>query len=453
MRFVRHFLAALGLLATSFSGISLAAAPVRDARSIVVGRQKIREELAAAMAKGYITRMEQHRLLLHAKESLSAEDLQGFQRTLDRIATRQAIARTTTAPVRDAAPVESGDDESPRIIATSRFEELAQRTSTSGGSEPSGGRAVPTPIAADSTSVEEVPAGIGQPTMQLSDDGDCCGCEEEEFRFQGHWLSIDLFSAVEGFKGPLDVSNANGNFGVRTGVNGAVSVLQRMGVGLQAGMASDLSNLKGSPYPFPNAVVRDQIFTTVGVFQRINRGDGGAITWGFVYDWLFDDYYANFHFGQWRVKGEYAPDADNAFGIQASLPEHGSMEDTLLNIDGSPLVLSFKPVAQGSVYWTHTFSNYATLTGRFGVAERPGNFVFGGDGCVPVTRYLALTGGFTYIMPNLGASDLAQTQEMWNVSVGMELRFDGFRRCGAGGFRPFIPVADNGSFALREVPQ
>ncbi len=134
---------------------------------------------------------------------------------------------------------------------------------------------------------------------------DGCGCDGEECQPRRHWLSLELFSGIDAFKGPLDVGNANGNFGVRLGVNGAVSVLQRLGVALQAGMAADLSNLKGSPYPFPNATIRDQIFTTVGMFQRINRDDGGAFTWGFAYDWLFDDYYANFHFGQWRVKGEY----------------------------------------------------------------------------------------------------------------------------------------------------
>jgi hypothetical protein len=227
--------------------------------------------------------------------------------------------------------------------------------------------------------------------------------------------------------------------------------LQRLGVGFQAGMAADLTNLKGSPYPFPNATIRDQIFTTVGMFQRINRGDCGAVTWGFAYDWLFDDYYANFHFGQWRVKGEYEADAYDAFGVQASIAEHGSTEDTLVDIFGNPLIISFKPLTQGYLYWTHTFENCASVTGKFGVAERPGNFIFGTDGCVPVSRNVALTGGFTYIMPNTGAGPLAQTQEMWNVSVGIELVPGGFRRCGAASLRPFLPVADNGSFAIREV--
>ena len=265
-----------------------------------------------------------------------------------------------------------------------------------------------------------------------------------------NWLSIDLFSGIDSFKGPMDIANANGNFGVRAGANAAVSIFQRLGIAMQAGLAADLTNLKGSPFPFPNATMRDQYFTTAGIFQRINRDDGSAITWGFAYDWLFDDYYSDFHYGQWRVKGEYEASECDAFGVEASIPEHGS-SGVLPNIFGGVDVFSFKPITQGDLYWTHTFENFASLTGRFGVAERPGNFVFGSDGCVPITRNLALTGGFSYIMPNVGAGPEGQTEEIWNVSVGIELVPGGFRRCGASALRPFIPVANNGTFAVKEV--
>ena len=62
----------------------------------MVGRQKIREELSAALAKGYLTRMDQYRILLHAKEVLSADDLHGLEQTLDRIATQQAAGRAAS---------------------------------------------------------------------------------------------------------------------------------------------------------------------------------------------------------------------------------------------------------------------------------------------------------------------------------------------------------------------
>ncbi len=59
------------------------------------------------------------------------------------------------------------------------------------------------------------------------------------------------------------------------------------------------------------------------MFQRINREEG-TFTWGFAYDWLFDDYYVHFHFGQWRVKAAWEFDPCNEIGISAAVPEHGS---------------------------------------------------------------------------------------------------------------------------------
>ncbi len=215
-------------------------------------------------------------------------------------------------------------------------------------------------------------------------------------------------------------------------------------------MAADITNLEGSPYPFFDTTAsRDQYFVTVGMFQRINRGEGTAFTWGFAYDFVQDNYYTELHMGQWRVKGEYEFDPCDAVGIQASIPEHGSTGQLPDFLTGGVNLFSFKPLTQGSLYWSHTFNNCATLTGRLGLAERPSNFVFGADYCVPVTCNLALTGSYTYIMPNVGSGFPGQDEEIWNVSVGLEFVPGGFRHGGLGRFRPFIPVADNGSFATR----
>ena len=456
MRFLLHFTAAALLVAIGIGGATSAMAADRDARAAVLGRQKIREELSAALTKGYLTRMDQYRILLHAKEVLTADDLHGLEQSLDRIATRQATTRPApmTQPaataVRSDPPVsQSVDDSGPAMIRPSKYEE------TQDAGMPVIGDPTPTRAKAlnGSPLVEEVPPGVGQPSLQVAnDDPEGCGCDAGECHVRQHrCFDIDCFAAVDGFKGPIDLDNANGNFGTRLGVNGAVAVLPRLGVGLQAGFSDVLSNLKGSPYPEPNATIRNQLFTTVGMFQRINREEG-AFTWGFAYDWLFDDYYADFNFGQWRVKGAWEFDPCNEIGISAAVPEHGSsgsITDFFGNID----VVHFKPIAQGAVYWRHTWCNDASLTGRFGVAEKPGEFVFGADTRMPVTRNMALTGDFTYIMPNAAGGAIAQTREFWNVSIGIEFMLGGFCHGCGGHFQPFLPVADNGSMAVRELGQ
>ncbi len=452
MRVLLHLTAAALLVAIGVGGMTSAAAADREARSAVLGRQKIREELSAALEKGYLTRMDQYHILLHAKEVLSADDLHGLERTLDRIATGQAASRAVTTVTRSETPArsetrvpEGAKDSEPEMVTPSKYEE------PKGGempviSEPS----KKAKSLSDSPSAEEIPAGIGHPTMHLdSDDPEACGCDLDECE-QPRWVNLDFLSSVDGFKGPLDLDNANGNFGVRFGVNAAVPVLPRLGVALQAGTSVELSNLKGSPYPEPNATIRDQIFTTVGMFQRINREEG-AFTWGFAYDWLFDDYYANFRFGQWRVKGAWEFNPCNEIGILAALPEHGSSGTIPDPFTGEPDTVTFKPITQGYLYWKHTWENDASLTGRLGLAERPGEFLFGAESRMPLTKNLALTSNFTYIMPNAAGGAIAQGQEIWNVSFGIEIVPGGFGRCSTARFQPFLPVADNGSLAVRET--
>ena len=186
------------------------------------------------------------------------------------------------------------------------------------------------------------------------------------------------------------------------------------------------------------------------MFQRINREEG-AFIWGFTYDWLFDQYYSNFDFGQWRVKSAWEFNPCDEIGISAAIPDRGGSGE-IPNFFGGTDVLHFKPISQGYLYWKHTWSNDASLTAKAGVAERPGEFVFGGESRVPVTQNLALTNEFSYIMPNASGGAVGQSQEIWNVSFGIEFVPGGFGRCG-GRFQPFIPVADNGSMAVRELVQ
>ncbi len=462
MRFLMHLTAAALLVAIGIGGMTAANAADRDARAAVIGRQKIREELSAALAKGHLTRMDQYRILLHAKEVLTADDLHGLEQTLNRIATQQATARAAATVVRSGASVQKSEaDSEAEPITPSKYEE-------SMAGEPVIGEPMPTRAKAPGQGpfIEEIPSPGGEPAMEVNgDDPEGCECDPDECRPWLRWINVNAFTSVDAFKGPMDIDNANGNFGMRLGANAAVPVLPRLGVALQAGASIVYSDLKGTNYPLSAtnpvpATSRDQVFTTVGMFQRIDRGENGAYTWGFAYDWLFDNYYSSLNFGQWRVKAAYELDPCNEFGIQASLPEHGStgyIYDSLANGgNGGYDAFSFKPIAQGFLYWKHTWCNDASLTGRFGVAERPGLFVFGAEGRVPLTRQVALRGDFTYIMPNSpgGLNDSnegsAQAQEIWNVSVGIEFMLGGFGRCSATRLQPFLPVADNGSLAIHQ---
>ena len=187
------------------------------------------------------------------------------------------------------------------------------------------------------------------------------------------------------------------------------------------------------------------------MFQRINREEG-AFTWGFAYDWLFDDYYSDFHFGQWRVKAAWEFDPCNEIGIQASVPEHGSTGSIFDSFANGYDHCDFKPIAQGFLYWKHTWCNDASLTGRFGVAERPGEFVFGGEGRMPLTKNLALTSDFSYIMPNASGGPNRPDARKSGMSRSVSSScWAALAMAAAARFQPFLPVADNGSMAVRQT--
>ena len=478
MRFLLHFTAAAMLAAIVIGGTNSVAAADREAQAQIMGRQKIRTELAAALEKGYLTRMDQYHLLLDAKEVLTADDLHGFEQTLNRIATQQAKSRaaaqqgTRRLPdvkvVRNKAAddLQAPNPENPGTVRPSNYEERPVAPDMPVIADPAPkNRHAPS----NGTAMEEVPAGIGKPAIHLDNTvpegpepstegcgcapngGDCdpesCDCCPGCCRYWHRWLDLDFFSSVDAFKGPVDLGNSNGNFGLGSGVNAAVPVVARMGIALQAGVSDVVSNLKGSPLPEPDAECRNQVFATVGMFQRLGC-DERAFTWGFAYDWLFDRYYVDFHLGQWRAKAAYTFDSGNEVGVQASVPEHGS-SGTILTFIGTTEEVRIKPISQGYVYWTHTWCNEASLTGRFGVAERPGEFVFGAEGRVPLNRYMALTSDISYILPNASGGPVGQTEEIWNVSVGIEIVPGGFNHGCPCRFRPFLPVADNGSLAGR----
>jgi hypothetical protein len=149
-----------------------------------------------------------------------------------------------------------------------------------------------------------------------------------------------------------------------------------------------------------------------------------------------------------KASWEFSP--CNEFGIAAAVPEHGN-SGSIPNFFGGTDVLHFKPISQGYLYWKHTWCNEASVTGRIGLAERPGEFLFGTESRVPITQHLALTTDVSYIMPLAQGGPVGQTQEIWNVSVGLEFVLGGLHHGAAARFQPYFPVANNGSMAVREL--
>ena len=411
-----------------------------DDRATIIGRQKIRQELSDAMTNGHLSRRDQYRILLDAKEVLNPEDLVGLERTLDRLASaEEPVASpkklaTEGAPMTGAGALAASEslDSAPKILAE-------EKESPPGGTipriEPFNDEMPGDACQPPSDEDEDCPYRMGFFSRRRCNCQDCVPCARP--------INLELFSTVDAFKGPLDFPTfSSGNFGVGMGVNAGMAVAQRLGLGFQVGSRVILADLAGTG--FGTAKIRTQDFTSLGLFQRVPRCDG-SVAFGFTYDFLFDNYYAGLRFGQWRVKFAWEASPWNEVGVWAAIREHGDAT-TVQETD-----YTFRPLNQGNVYWRHTWYNDANVTARVGIADNPNSIILGTEGRIPISSRLAVLGNFAY-MPSRSAGGLVgQAQEIWNVSLGLEYIPGGLRRGRAAQFAPLLPVADNGTFAVRDV--
>ena len=298
---------------------------------------------------------------------------------------------------------------------------------------------------ADAPAVEDTPY-TAQPLETAGCDGYCSPtCAWADPRYYRFWENVQLFGTFDGFQGPLDLDGLNGNFGLRFAVNGGFPVFRRRGIGGQAGTAEVLADFYGTQ--FTGADVRSQNFVTVGLFQR-NPEWAPRLSYGFVYDWLNDDYYSGFHFGQWRVKLAWHWDEYRELGVWACIPGQG---DSVALPNPPPqqgtTVNEFEPISQGVFYYRRYWDDGKSTSCWLGLAGEPGEVLFGADARVPLGPRLAIVGGFNYILPS-ASGPAGQDEEIWNVSFGIEFVPGGIT-ARPGKYFPLLPLADNGNFAVR----
>jgi len=386
-------------------------------RLAIVNRQKVRADLAAALADGKLTRKEQYSILLEAKDLLAPGDLRGLQRTMDHAAAQREAA-------------------SPRVATR-------EGTNHNLGATLTGFIVPPEENQSDNPFLEEGAAAIAgsgrgiDGTNDLYDD-EGIFTDAGAYTYNG-WNNIQLLATVDAFRGPVDLANQDGNFGGCLGFNGGFPLFPARGIGVHVCTSEVLSDFQGTE-PTSDEI-RYQNFTTVGFFQR-NPFNMPRLSWGFGFDWLRDHYYQVLTFGQWRVKVAYELDDCNEVGFWACIPSHGTSATV-------PERSELDPVAQGIFYSRRYWSGGQTTACWIGAIDEPGEFVIGGDATIPLTPKLALIGNFNYVRPS-GSGITGQGDEMWNLSMGISWTPGaGKISLRPGPFAPLMRPANNGTFAIR----
>jgi hypothetical protein len=268
----------------------------------------------------------------------------------------------------------------------------------------------------------------------------------------GFCENLTLFGTWEGFKGPVDLGDRNGNFGIRLGLNWGYPLWDECHLGIQVGTAMTVADFRGTQ--FTGNDERVQSFTTVGLFQRNDCG----VNWGFGYDFLADDYYDDMNLQQWRAQVGYEVNCSDEVGIWFAVGTRGDSGVVL-----SPDPLGGPPIAgiehrdgmtQGSLFWRHVWSNDASTRAWVGLAEEHGEWVVGGDTVVPLCSGLALVGEVNYIIPSASEFPAGAAEEIWSLSLGIAIYpGQGGKNAAHSAYAPLLPVANNGTFAVDKRPE
>ena len=419
----RHILLCLAAFAVGPATAALAENPGRLA---IANRQRVESMVGIAQSDGSVSAEERQEIISTARNTFSTSEIQG----LDAYLSTSAAGRQPSHAASNARLASLMTQPTAKPSSVFQFAGFAGTKETASEQDET--------ISATNYQIHSCDA------CWAGEDCSCCGCEQQGW--SGNcWDNISLHVGVDGFKGPMDLDNHNGNFGVRYGINAAFPLLEMKNIGIQAGTSEVTSNFHGTDYT--GSSCRMQNFTTVGLFQRYPNM-APRFSWGFAYDWLTDDYYATMHMGQWRLKFAYDLSCASELGVWVCIPDHG--DDVHLGSEQHGYTVdNFRPITQCNVYLRRYFDSGMAASIWIGGAEAPGNFIIGADSTVPITQRASLYGGFQYILPS--ASGVAgQEDEMWNLGVGLTFTLG---PCGNGGrpslYKPFMDVADNGIFSVR----
>lgn len=280
-------------------------------------------------------------------------------------------------------------------------------------------------------------------TCGVERDRFCGWCRYNPWR-NWHWAQdLTLFTGPHGFEGPLDFGT-NGNFGYHYGMNWSFPfpIWSCLGVGGQVGAQVLTSNFSGDLVTAVNDEDRNQTYVTGGLFHR---GQCHPWAFGVVYDYLDDDYYNNFEFGQVRAEISRRFGCRNELGAWIAAGVDEDDEDVLINNQ----LFRTEVRDQYVFFWRHYFPTGGEVRYWGGVTD-DNDGIFGGDFYVPLSCKWGLSGDFNYVHPEEGTGADGVMNEAWYVGFQFVWVPSGNAQClRKSPYRPLFNVANSGTFLTR----
>ncbi len=258
--------------------------------------------------------------------------------------------------------------------------------------------------------------------------------------------NFSIFTGLNGAKQPQDLG-INANLGGRIAFNSGFALSRDRGIGLQVGMGYDYSqNAVGVLKFIDGTHGREQLFTTVGIFQRRDSG----LNWAIGYDILNENYYDNFLLTQWRGRIGYQLNEYNEIGVWGTVRDR--QDDGFV---GGIIPVHLRGINQANFFWRHTWETGPQTMFWAGMAsshsknvlvlpfdEQTGiTPIIGASINVPLNDWLSLYGESNIILPG----DTGTVDAFLGFSI--------YPRCGAKiapcrRFAPMLPTAGSPSFAV-----
>ncbi|MDA1049734.1 MAG: hypothetical protein O3C40_04535 [Planctomycetota bacterium] len=254
--------------------------------------------------------------------------------------------------------------------------------------------------------------------------------------------NFQVFAGVQGFTGPVN-RGQSGSFGFHEGFNWGAPVPCFGALGGQIGLQATQSNLSGAEFTDEN---RHQLFLTGGLFRRVDWGLQGGI----VFDYLWDDWYANTSLGQLRGEMSWVYPCLHELGFWFAA---STSQDTQVSSfsNGPDLTETFESTDLYAFFYRHHFGALEGANARlFAGWTGDSDGLIGADLNLPLSCDWALQGGFAYLIPEqaTGNAGGGHAEESWNVAMSL-VWYPGARSAiGNDYYRPLFNVANNGSFMV-----
>ena len=282
--------------------------------------------------------------------------------------------------------------------------------------------------------------------------GNCCG------NGVGNWLdNTQLILGADSYKSLGDFALSN-SFGAVSGFNTGVRIGESRIRG-QVGASYGVYDIKGRPTlpPLKDDSLEQQTFITAGFYKRSDVCGGDRISWGTVYDQFIGHQWGwtnnGVQLGQIRGIMGYALNETNEVGSWGTF--HINNDAVSLGLPLGAVVTNIRAMNQANSFLRHQWAFGGNSMMYAGVVDRAdvASWQFGMINLAPVSSSTSLYGNFTYVAPSSATGLVGNTEEQWNVSVGMVfyLGKKAVSRTVSGiQGMPLLPVANNGSFLITD---